>query len=680
MKKKTNDLVGVSIAAATCQNVSAALEREWLVTNGIGGYAFGTIAGALTRRYHGLLIAALKPPLGRTMLLSKIDDTVEVNGKRIPLYTNVWRTGVESPNGCAVLESFELIAGVATWRYVIEGATLLKRIWMEQGENTTYVQYVLEKAASPLALSLRLLVTNRDHHHTSPNDDRRFEIAQTNDGLTVRAAQEPASVAIRISGDAAASASWTPDHAWYRDFQLPFEESVGYEHLDAHLCAGICRARMKQKQTLTLTCASLATTSAATPRTASDGLTRRVEWSGERLQTFRQANPGLRQPVPAAIDQLVLAADQFIVARPTPELPDGHTIIAGYPWFTDWGRDTMISLPGLTLSTGRREIAREILRTWARYVDQGMIPNRFPDAGDTPEYNTVDATLWYLWAIDLYVRATDDIDTLRELFPVMCEIVDWHQSGTRYRIHVADDGLIYAGEPGVQLTWMDAKVGERVITPRIGKPIEINALWYDALNNLTKLSERLSNTDRAREFAAMATRVRGGFSKFWNGERSCCFDLIDGPNGSDARIQANQIFAVSLTHSPLTPEQQRAVVQTVGQTLLTPVGLRTLDPAEPLYHPRYCGRIEQRDEAYHQGTAWGWLLGPFALAHFRVHNDSAAAERILSPVFEQLSLHGLGAIAEIFDADAPHHPRGCVAQAWSVAETLRAWCETQRTR
>ncbi|MBL8878221.1 MAG: glycogen debranching enzyme family protein [Phycisphaerales bacterium] len=679
----------IAISAETCRDARAALKHEWLVTNGIGGYAMGTVAGGLTRRYHGLLIAALKPPLGRTLLLAKIDDVLETGGARRPLYTNIWSSGVETPNACDAIDGFELTDGVATWQFTMGGAHLTKRIWMEQGANTTYVQYELRRSAGPAVLSLRALVASRDHHHTSPHDERSFSVTTSGSTLAACAAGGESGVSIEVTGTAPGAAAWSADHSWYRDFDLPFEESVGYDHRDSHLCAGVCRVPLEPGRPVTLVCAAQpvadidvgARSAARAARNHTESaLGRRIDHAARRLREFDLANPAVPRPVPARIRQLVLAADQFIVARRTAQQPDGHTIIAGYPWFTDWGRDTMISLPGLTLNAGRAEIAREVLLTWARYVDRGMIPNRFPDAGDEPEYNTVDATLWYLWAIDQYFQATGDVETLRAIYPTMCDIVDWHQRGTRYQIRVCEDGLIHAGEPGVQLTWMDAKVGERVITPRIGKPVEINALWHDGLCNLARLSDRIGESKRANEFRERAARAKSGFSRFWNAERNCCFDVIDGPDGDDARIQANQIFAVSLANSPLSPEQQRSVVSAVERTLLTPVGLRTLDPAEPRYHGRYEGRVELRDEAYHQGTAWAWLLGPFALAHARVHRDRAGAAGFLEPMLEQLTQHCVGTLAEIFDGDAPHAPRGCVAQAWSVAETLRAWCGVMSMR
>jgi predicted glycogen debranching enzyme len=397
------------------------------------------------------------------------------------------------------------------------------------------------------------------------------------------------------------------------------------------------------------------------------------------IKFWKDNRPLDAQDTPAWIDRLVLAADQFIVERPLPDEPNGKTIIAGYHWFGDWGRDTMISLPGLTIATGRPEVARSILRTFAKYVDQGMLPNRFPDAGETPEYNTVDATLWYFEAIHTYYSATEDDDLLRELFPVLADVINWHCRGTRYNIHLdATDGLLYAGEPGVQLTWMDAKVGDWVVTPRIGKPIEVNALWYNALRTMAKFARQLSQP--YQEYDAIADRALARFARFWNSEVGYCYDVLDGPNGDDASLRPNQIFAVSLPESPLTSAQQRGVVEACGRMLLTSHGLRSLSSEHPQYKGHYGGNQLQRDGAYHQGTTWGWLLGPFVLAHLRVYGNPTQACQFLEPMANHLCDRAMGSLSEIFDGDAPMTPRGCIAQAWTVAEVLRAWLATQGNR
>jgi predicted glycogen debranching enzyme len=374
---------------------------------------------------------------------------------------------------------------------------------------------------------------------------------------------------------------------------------------------------------------------------------------------------------PWFVSQLKLVAEQFIVARPTEANPDGRTIIAGYHWFGDWGRDTMISLPGLTLGTGRHGVAREILLDFAPYVDGGMLPNFFPEAGEAPEYNTADAALWYVEAAAAYVDATADRATLRMLWPSLQAVVAGYRDGTRYGILMDDDGAIVASAPGVQLTWMDAKVGDWVVTPRMGKPIEITALWYNALERIAQLAALLGES--TREYEDLAARCRAGFERFWNDAAGYCYDVIDGPGGNDAALRPNQIFAVCLPHSPLPLERQRAIVDVCAAQLLTSNGLRTLAPSDTHFVATYGGSQHDRDAAYHQGTVWPWLLGPFAIAYARVYGDNDKARSFLEPLGEQLLDHGVGTISEIADATAPFRPNGAIAQAWSVAEFLRAW-------
>jgi predicted glycogen debranching enzyme len=388
---------------------------------------------------------------------------------------------------------------------------------------------------------------------------------------------------------------------------------------------------------------------------------------------WQEKHQGLAAEAPSWLWQLILAADQFIVKRSLPEEPDGRSIIAGYHWFGDWGRDTMIAMPGLTLATGRAEVAKQILLAFSRYVDGGMLPNNFPDAGGQPEYNTVDAALWYFESIRQYFESAQDSGTLQRLFPVLAGMIDAHVEGTRYNIHVDPvDGLLFAGVPGVQLTWMDAKIGDWVVTPRTGKPVEVNALWINALETMAQFARLLEKPGEGYEI--LAAKATKGFQKFWNAERGCCYDVIDVPGiGNDGSLRPNQILTVSLLGSLLTPEQQSSVVDVCARHLLTSHGLRSLAPGEPGYTGHYGGGPRDRDAAYHQGTVWGWLLGPFALAHFRVHKNREAALRFLEPLGRQIYASGLGTLSEIFDGDAPFTPRGCIAQAWTVAEVLRAW-------
>lgn len=646
-----------------CGDLCAAEQREWLVTNGIGGFACGTVAGHLTRRYHGLLVAALAPPLGRALLVAKLDETVEYDGQAYRLSANRWAGGVVDPHGYRHIERFRLEGTTPVWTFACADALIEKRIWMRHGANTTYVRYDLVRGARSLRLTLKALVNYRDYHSITHAGDWRLNVEGVEHGLRVRAF-ENATPYYLLS----VSATAEPVHDWYRGFDLAAERSRSLEDHEDHLHAATFRAGLQPGDSVTL----VASTEAVPPL---DG---RSSWEGHLarehalLGQWARAFPQASRRAPAWVKQLVLAADQFIVSGPGVEDRGTSAIIAGYPWFGVWGRDTMISLPGLALSTGRQEVAQSVLRTFGKYVDRGMLPNRFPDSGGAPEYNTVDATLWYIEALRLYYAATRDVELLRDLFPLLTDILEWHVRGTRYSIHVdSADGLLYAGEPGVQLTWMDAKVGDRVVTPRIGKPVEVNALWLNALETLSYFARELEKT--AGPYEAMAARVRRGFQRFWNDTTACCFDVIDGPEGDDPSLRPNQIFTVSLPESPLKPEQQVAVVDVCARHLLTSYGLRSLAPHHPQYRRQYLGAARERDAAYHQGTAWGWLLGPFVLAHLRVFSDPVRAASFLDPLAEHLKIHGLGSASEIFDGDAPFLPRGCIAQAWTVAEALRAW-------
>jgi predicted glycogen debranching enzyme len=650
-----------------CGDVHAALAREWLVTNGIGGFASGTVAGGLTRRYHGLLVAALQPPLGRQLLVTKLDETALIGRQRYQLYTNVWKSGIEEPSGCRHLARFDLQHGVPTWTYACGPAVLTKRVWMEAGRNATFIRYDLAPGAQPIDLQCRLLVNDRHYHHMTLGGRTAFHVHTDDADMIIRSGHAPMPTHVRCAADV----HWSVDYTWCHDFDLAIEAQRGFDHLESHLVVGACTVHLEPGEHVTF----IASTSVDRDVDPEGALERCQARAAERLDTWSRHVGRAARTTPPAYRQLVLAADQFIVTRPLPGEPDGHTVMAGYPWFTDWGRDTMIALPGLTLVTGRFDVARQILRTWARYVRHGLIPNRFPDEGHEPEYHTADATLWYLWAIDQYVRATGDTDTLAELFPVMAAIVAAHRQGTRHNIRVGDDGLVYAGEEGINLTWMDAKIGSRVITPRIGKPVELSALWYDALCNMARMADLIGCPDQT--YMRLAQRTRNSFYRFWNPGRDCCFDVIDGPEGNDARLRPNQIFAASLTHSPLAREQREAIVRVVGDQLLTSFGLRSLGPHERGYHKHYAGNPVKRDEAYHQGTSWTWLLGPLVIAEYRLHKDAALARQRLAPMCGQLYTNGLGTLGEIHDAEPPHAAHGCCAQAWSVAEILRAWHVTQ---
>jgi predicted glycogen debranching enzyme len=668
--------MSIEFGREICGNLEIAQSREWLVTNGIGGYASGTVAGLLTRRYHGLLIAALEPPLGRTLIFTKVDETVGYDRHTYHLDTNRWSDGSISGFGYKHIERFSLEGTIPLWRFVFGDAVLEKRIWMQQGTNTTYVHYFLRRASLPVKLSIRAMVNYRDYHSNTQSNSWQMNVESIPKGVLVQAL--PGAFPLYLLSDRATAAVC---HNWYYGYHLAVEKYRGLSDREDHLQAANFEITLNSGESLTIV----------------GSVEKQIELNGESALKLRRAQeqkiislwranrPINAKDAPGWIEQMVLAADQFIVARPSLEEPNGKTIMAGYHWFGDWGRDTMISIPGLTIATGKADVARTILRTFAKYIDRGMLPNRFPDAiGKNPqqkaevlEYNTVDATLWYFEAVRHYYQASEDDKFLEEIYPILADAIEWHCRGTRYNIHLdGADGLLYAGEAGVQLTWMDAKIGEWVVTPRIGKPIEINALWYNALRTMAKFARRLGKPHQ--EYQAMGDRVSARFARFWNNDLGYCYDVLDSPDGDDLSLRPNQIFAVSLPESPLSVAQQKEIVDVCGRTLLTSYGLRSLTPTDPRYRGEYGGNQVQRDAAYHQGTGWGWLLGPYVIAHLKVYGDRDRAREILEPMAHHLYSHGVGTMSEIFDGDPPMAPRGCIAQAWTVAETLRAWLAIER--
>jgi predicted glycogen debranching enzyme len=655
--------VTVDFGREICCSLDAAVEREWLVTNGIGGFASGTVAGLATRRYHGLLVAALAPPLGRTLLVAGLDETAQYDESEYELSTSRWVDGTVNPRGYVNLERFRLEGSCPIWTFACADARLEKRIFMHGGANTTFVEYSVLSSRGPLRLDLKAFVNYRDYHAATHAGDWQMQVDRVEQGLRVVAFAGAKPFYILSS---AAAVELT--HVWYQNFDLAAERERGLDDREDHLHVGTFRFELRESESVTVVC----TDEPGCELSGDASHELNLAHQEDLLELWASAGPPSRRDAPPWIRQLVLAADQFIVSRPLPDEPDACSVIAGYPWFGDWGRDTMVALPGLTLATGRPDQARRILRTFARFVDGGMLPNVFPDASSKPAYNTVDAVLWYFEAIRQYFGATRDQELLRELFPILAEIVDWHQRGTRFGIRVdPEDGLLQAGEAGVQLTWMDAKVGEWVVTPRIGKAIEVNALWLNALVSMAGFAKVVGWPTETYEF--LAGRVRRSFQRFWNPSANCCYDVVDGSAACDSSVRPNQIFAVSLPESGLTAEQQRTVVETCARYLLTSHGLRSLAPGHAEYQGRYSGGPRERDGAYHQGTVWGWLLGPFVLAHLRVYGDPVRAASFLEPVARQIHTYGLGSIGEIFDGDAPFFPRGCIAQAWTVGELLRAW-------
>jgi predicted glycogen debranching enzyme len=662
---------GLRFTHDLCSNLDFAEHREWLVTNGRGSYASGSVGNLLTRGYHGLLVAALAPPVGRTLMLAKLDESVTYRGIQYDFFTNRWRGGSVGPAGHVYIESFRLEGTVPTWRFNFSDAIVEKRIWMEPGSDTTYVAYTLLSASQPVLFSCKAIVDYRDYHsRTTAGGFNDVRVDRVDKGLKVTMFAGARPLLLLANG-----ATPSPTFEWYYGFDLARERDRGLLDFEDHLHIADFQGSLRLDEPLVFA-ASLEEN--ANPEIAA--LDRRRKYEASLIEVWAKGRPDNGANAPWWVRQTLLAADQFIVDRPASEVADGKgkTIIAGYHWFADWGRDTMISLPGLTLSTGRPEIASLILKTFARYVSQGMLPNNFPDSGSNPEYNTVDATLWYFQAIWAYYIATKDITSAGELFPVLADIIDWHRRGTRFSIHLDPaDGLLYAGQEGVQLTWMDAKVGNWVVTPRIGKPIEVNALWYNALCIVSRFASLLGRDDA--EFQKMASDTHKGFQRFWNSAKGYCFDVVDGPGGNDDTLRPNQIFAVSLpsptldTPELLSTEQKKGVLDACAGQLLGVTGLRSLDPANPQYRGTYGGDQTQRDSAYHQGTVWAWLKGSFIEAHLRTYGDPVHAEQLLLAMADSLVAAGLGSISEIYEGNMPMQPRGCIAQAWSVAELLRSW-------
>lgn len=653
--------------------------REWLVTNGLGGYASGTVAGVVTRRYHGLLVASLPAPLGRMVMLNHLLERVRLPERRV-----VWlgdEDEVAGPNAADRTEhlvEFRLELGLPVWTYEIDGRRIEKRIMMPHGQNTVHVSYELLSGDGLVRLSLRPSVHFRPYEssvqaaapvgYTVTAVRSRYEIGATNDLPILR---------LQLRGERPAL---TLDERGISSVPYQMEANRGYESVGTLWSPGYFRGDLRRGQRVTLVASteSWDTIEALTPDDA-------VAAEHER----RQRLLALAGPPTAAFErELVLAADQFIItpagrieeaARARASGDDVRTVIAGYHWFTDWGRDTMISLEGLTLCTRRYREAGYILRTFAHYVRDGLIPNMFPDGARDGLYHTADATLWFFHALERYLRITKETDTLRIVLPTMIEIVRRHLAGTRFGIRVDPaDGLLRQGEEGYQLTWMDAKVDGWVVTPRRGKAVEINALWYNALRLLAEWTREHGGAADL-ELDAQAARARESFNKrFWYAEGGYLYDVIDGEQGDDPACRPNQVFAIALDHPVLDRGRWDPVMQVVRDRLLTPVGLRSLAPGHADYKAKYYGDLRARDAAYHQGTVWGWLIGPYIDAWMKLHPDDAAEARALLDGFnEHLGDACVGSIGEIFDAEAPYVPRGCIAQAWSVAEVLRCLAKTR---
>jgi predicted glycogen debranching enzyme len=658
---------------------SSLLAREWLVTNGIGGYASGTISGIITRRFHGLLIASLPAPLGRTVMLNHLAEQGRLEDGTTFVLDAQRRTRREGLADDASLVEFEMNDGLPVWRYRLGPSHVLERsVMMPHWQNTVAVKYRLLQGDSRMELELWPWVNFRPHE-TLDLPLRNYAITVTGDRYEISTPGEFPPLRLRVS---AAKSTFFLEGERIKDVNYRIEKSRGYDSVSDQYAPGFFRIILGVGSSATL----IASTEAWSVATAIAPEEVFDFESTRRTRLIAAAAPAVREGFGA---ELVLAADQFVInatgrvanaARSHAHGDELRTVIAGYHWFTDWGRDTMISLEGLTLVTGRHAEARYILRTFSHYVRDGLIPNMFPEGTNSGVYYTADATLWFFHAIDRYLVHTGDRTLLAHALPLLVSIIEHHVAGTLFGIGVDErDGLLRQGSPDHPLTWMDAKVGDLIVTPRRGKAVEINALYYNALRLLAGWLREISGEHAAAPLDERAAQVRVSFNRrFWNEKEGYLYDVVDGENGSDAAFRPNQIFAISLTHPVLDPARWEGIVAQVQERLLTPVGLRSLAPGHPDYKSRYFGDLRARDLAYHQGTVWAWLMGPFVDAWLKVHPERPSeASRFLEAFPAHIDEACVGSISEIFDAEPPYTPRGCIAQAWSVAEVLRLRAKLQ---
>ncbi len=655
---------------------AAELGREWIVTNGLGGYASGTIAGLNTRRFHGWLVAALPAPHGRMMMMNQIEETLRIDDRAYRLTADNLSRATQTDTVSPYLMNFRLENGLPVFNYAADNFTLEKRVCMVHAQNTTYIRYLLLKGEGA-RLELRPAIDVRPHEGSLSgprHEDYRFSEVQW--GYELMVANDLPPLRIAWLGD---GTSFQLALEQLTELRYRIEQSRGYDWKGNLWSPGCFSVNLTEDRSASLAI-STEHWSHINALTPDDAFASEAE---RRRRLLRAAPEDARSGFAA---ELVFSADQFLISPVgrTADAVQAHsigdevrTVIAGYHWFTDWGRDTMISLEGLTISTGRTREAEYILRSFAKYIRDGLIPNMFPEGKTSGLYNTADASLWYFHAADRYIRATEDAETLEVLLPALLDIIGWHRKGTLFGIGVDPaDGLLRQGADGFQLTWMDAKVGDWVVTPRRGKAVEINALWYNALCVAASWLEMIGNPDRGRELSSEAARVQQSFNnRFWSSELGYCYDVVDDEGGgNDASLRPNQVLSISLPHAVLAEDKWKPVLGIVREKLLTPYGLRSLAPGDANYKSRYDGNLLARDAAYHQGTVWAWLIGPFFDAWLRAHpGDWETGKALLAGFDSEMGQAGAGTISEIFDAERPFDPRGCIAQAWSVAEVLR--CE-----
>lgn len=650
------------------------IKREWAVTNGIGGYAGSSMIGAHSRTHQGYLIASLHAPIERYLVFSKINETATAGTRTVSFETSQHRASGKTvyTEGQKFLTSF-IYDGSVHYTYETDNFSFEKHITLKRNANVCAVSYELTAGDSDCTFTLTPLFNYREHSESSTPDTLRFETF-TEDRTFYLVPEKNKDIAIRFQ---TSEGTFSERETVYDiDMQLQIEVDLETDGLDCHYCPVDLSIAVPANTTkkVSILCSIGDVNERPAPVSAAEAFSILEENARCHAELFEKA--GYRD---SFANQLVLASDQFLTYRESTKM---MTVLAGLPWFTDWGRDTMIAFTGLTLCTKRFKEAEEILLTFARYIRHGIVPNMFPDDNMPPLYNTVDASLWYFYAVYQYLHynpaAEAEAFVKEQIFPHLKEIISAYEKGTDFSIYMEDDGLIHAGSGLDQITWMDVRVGDWVATPRHGKPVEINALWYNALRIMESLCEKFD--EDASAYRTRANQIKESFNaKFWDSSNQCLFDVVDGDEPDD-HIRPNQIYAVSLPFSLLPEEQEKAVVALVEKELFVGCGLRSLAPDHPDYHGIYCGALAKRDAAYHQGTAWGFLLGGFFSAYMKVnHHSSSAAEnavRMLEPVRKHLTDSGcIGSISEIFDGDAPHNPRGCYAQAWSVGEVLRCYCE-----
>lgn len=646
------------VSREDCQNLDRALSLEWLETNGRGGFSSGTVAGANTRRYHALLLTACRPPSERFVLVNQLEEWLELDGQSFPLSTNCY-PGAIHPSGYRLCTGFTTDPW-PTWTFDCSGTTIQRELFIIHGRDLVIVRWTwLGKKHQRARLRVRPKLTGRDYHATH----------QENENLSTEASIGRGTVTWQSYADlpqvrAFHAGNYRQAPEWYRQIEFPLEQQRGLDHAEDWWSPGEFTFDLSAGSAETLALTSEHITQLDVP-----ALTKQERVRRKRLTQSSQKSDALAA-------SLWRATEDYLSER-----GNHQTVIAGYPWFTDWGRDTFISLPGLCLVTGRFEAAWQIIAAFAAHVSEGMIPNRFPDAGEQPEYNTIDASLWFIHAIDRFLAAAQDESRVRATaWPAVKHILDGYRQGTRYGIRMDRDGLIAGGIPGAQLTWMDAKIGDWVVTPRHGKPVEIQALWIRALEAGETLARRFGEADYADQCQADRERAIATFRlRYWYEQGGYLYDVIDGPEGNDASLRPNQLYAIALVDDLVPRDRAQRILRLVQEQLVTPVGLRTLPPADPRYRPRYEGGVRERDSAYHQGTVWPFLLGPMVTAWIKSFGRNAKSRKEARGLLNGLEAHladaCLGQVSEIFDAEAPHQPRGCYAQAWSVAEPLRALVE-----